>query len=59
MSVTVRLPLLIVAIASSYLTLGIFASETAGKLWAPYAIVMFVLALINLLPERRRDAGTS
>lgn len=49
----VTLPLLIVSVASSYLTLGVFAPSHARELWAPYAIVMFVLAVINLLIERR------
>lgn len=48
-----RLPLLIVAVASSYLTLGVFAPCHARGLWAPYAIVMFTLATANLLIEVR------
>jgi hypothetical protein len=50
------LRLLIVALASSYVTLGVFAPRTAAALWAPYAIVMFVLAVGNLVVERRRYA---
>jgi len=46
--------LLTVAVASSYLTLGIFAAEHARSLWAPYAVVTFVLAVTNLTMERRR-----
>lgn len=40
-------------VAASYVTLGIAASSTAEKLWAPYAGVTFVLALINLRGARR------
>jgi len=43
-----------VAIASSYLTLGIFAAQHARDLWAPYAVVVFCLAVANLTLERRQ-----
>src|SRR5262245_34736691 len=37
-----------VMVAASYLTLGIFSPDDAAELWAPYAVVMFVLAILNL-----------
>lgn len=49
-----RLHLAIVVVASSYLTLGVFAPTQARNLWAPYALLMFTLAVVNLLNERHR-----
>lgn len=44
--------MLTVIIATSYVTLGIFATHVACGLWAPYAGVVLVLALLNLRLER-------
>lgn len=49
-----RLHMLTVFVAGSYLTLGLFSPDQARDLWAIYAAVMFVLAVINLVWERRR-----
>lgn len=48
------LHVLAIVIATSYLTLGIAEPDTAGSLWAVYALVTFVLAAINLMIEQRR-----
>jgi hypothetical protein len=47
-----RVQVVIVAVASSYLTLGAASSADARNLWAPYAAVMFVLAIANLVLDR-------
>jgi hypothetical protein len=44
-------------IASSYITLGLFAGEKAAHLWWPYSIVMFVLVLVTTGAEVVRRAG--
>jgi hypothetical protein len=43
-----------VGVASSYLTLGVLASDTAAAWWWVYALVMFVLAIVSLGVEWRR-----
>lgn len=53
MRLLLSLHVLTVAVASSYLTLGIVTPHHARALWAPYALVTFVLAIANLLTERR------
>jgi hypothetical protein len=46
-------------VASSYLTLGIFAPDRAGGLWAPYAVVTFILAALALYLEHERRHARS
>ncbi len=46
--------MLIVIVATSYLTLGVFEPHRARALWAPYAAIIFVLAVVNMIRERRR-----
>lgn len=48
MTLLTRIRYLMVIITSSYVTLGIAAPADAQKLWAPYAGVTFVIALVNL-----------
>lgn len=43
-----------VAVAASYLTLGVASPGRARELWALYAVVTFLLAITNLLLERSR-----
>lgn len=42
-----------IALAASYLTLGISQTGAAARLWWVYAIVTGILAVINLTLERR------
>lgn len=49
----VRINILLVAIATSYLTLGAANSELASSLWWVYALVSGGLASANLLMARR------
>lgn len=44
--------LLTVLVACSYVVLGIVASSVAQALWAPYAGLVLVLAILNLAQER-------
>lgn len=44
----VRINIVLVAIAASYLTLGAASSDTARSLWWVYAIVSGTLASVNL-----------
>lgn len=45
---------LIVALAASYVTLGILVPHYAAEVWKPYFLVVFCLAVTNLALERRR-----
>lgn len=54
MMVFLRLQMVTVIVASSYLTLGVFSPDDARRLWGVYAVVSFVLAVVNLVWERRR-----
>lgn len=45
-----------VAIAASFLTLAVAAIETAQDLTGPYALLVFLVALTDLLRWRRRAA---
>jgi hypothetical protein len=47
--------LLTVVVTFSYLTLGVFATQQAEHLWAPYAGVVLVLAAFNLHGEHRAE----
>ncbi len=47
--------LLTVVVAFSYLTLGLFATAQAERLWAPYACTVLVLATVNLHGERNAE----
>lgn len=52
----IRLYLITIVVAASYLTLGVFDPGTAEDLWWQYGIVSLVLGILNLLAERwRRD----
>lgn len=42
----------LVALSASYLTLGVAAPDTARGLWAVYAVVTTLLAVLNLVWER-------
>lgn len=42
-----------IAVASSYLTLGIFATSDARALWAPYGLTVLVLASLALYLDHR------
>lgn len=42
-----------VAVCASYLTMGITNAPLARSLWAPYAAVTFVLAVVALIADRR------
>lgn len=44
-----------IVVASSYLTLGLFATDRARALWAPYALLTLILALAAFHLERTRD----
>lgn len=44
---------LLVALSSSYLTLGVAASHAAQALWVPYTILVIILAVISMLGSRR------
>jgi hypothetical protein len=50
--IRLALQILTVAVASSYLTMGLFARDTAGDFWWPYAILMFVLTVSGLVADR-------
>jgi hypothetical protein len=57
MRLMLNLHVLTVAVTASYLTLIAFAQDDATDLLVPYAVVVFVLAVVNLATERRiRDA---
>jgi len=45
---------LIVALASSYVTLSVLAPSYAAEVWMPYFLIVFCLAVTNLVLERRR-----
>lgn len=45
-----------IVIATSYVTLGIFAPDTAKQLWWAYAAVTFALALVNIVMENNACA---
>jgi hypothetical protein len=51
-----RLHMVIVFVASSYITLGLFSPDQARELWSPYAVLMLVLAIVNLAWERNGRA---
>ena len=46
-----------ITIAVSYLTFGVLDSHVAGTLWAPYAVVMLALALVNCWLYGRLHGG--
>ena len=48
-----RVQLVTLAVAASYLTLGVFAPEKAEELWAWYAAATFLLAVTTLWCEWR------
>lgn len=48
-SARMRINVLLVAIAASYLTLGVASGETARSLWWVYAAISGLLSSINLL----------
>lgn len=48
-----QLHIITVAVAASYLTLGVSNPRVASDLWAVYATVTLLLALANLSLERR------
>lgn len=50
----VTLNLLLVILTASYITLGIFSSDTAGNLWAPYAGAVLVIGVAELVTDGRR-----
>lgn len=50
-----RLHILTLCVCVSYLTLGIFASDSARDLWAPYGIVTGVLAAVSLWNDYGRQ----
>lgn len=54
MRALVRIHVVTIAVASSYLTLGVVAPSHARSLWAPYALVTFTLAVLALLMEHYR-----
>lgn len=41
-------------LAVSYLMLGVIDADTASELWAPYAVLTLVAAVLNIVMERRR-----
>lgn len=45
---------LLIATTSSYVTLGFADPATAQRLWALYAVVTFVLSLVNFIYDLRR-----
>lgn len=48
----IRLHMLSVAIAASYVTLGIFSPHDARSLWAVYALTTLVLTTVTLTWRR-------
>lgn len=48
-----RLHVVTLAVAVSYLTLGLFARHDAERFWWVYAILTFMLALTNIVHECR------
>jgi hypothetical protein len=46
-----RLHLLLVVVASSYITLGVFATEKAQDLWLLYGLITLTLAAWSLKKE--------
>jgi hypothetical protein len=49
-----RINLLLVVIASSFITLMIFNYDEAQRLWAPYAVLSFVLSVVDLIADHKR-----
>jgi hypothetical protein len=47
------LQIITVALASSYVTLGIFDADRARELWMPYGVVMLGLVVTDLVVDRR------
>ncbi len=43
------IPSALIGLSSSYLTLGIADTATAEQLWAVYAIIVAILAIINII----------
>jgi hypothetical protein len=44
----------LVGVAVSYLTLAVFAPKQAASLWWEYAIVIALLAVLNLVADRKK-----
>lgn len=53
MKLLLQLHVATVAVTASYLTLGLANEHSAQDLWAVYATVVFVLAVVTLMTERR------
>lgn len=53
MKLILRINVLMVIAASSYVTLGVANSDAARELWWVYGLLSFVLAVWNLMLERR------
>jgi hypothetical protein len=51
----VRINILLVAIATSYLTLGVANAEWAASLWWIYAMISGTLASANLILAHRSE----
>jgi hypothetical protein len=49
-----RINLLLVIVATSFVTLMVFNYDQAQRLWAPYAVISFLLSVTDLLADRKR-----
>lgn len=57
MNVLHNIRMLLVIVATSYLTLGLFAQGEAKRWWWVYGILIFMLSIANLIYGRRRHSG--
>jgi hypothetical protein len=53
--VLINIYVVLVIIASSYLTLGIFEPDTAARYWGLYAVITFILSVLGIICNYRKQ----